>query len=411
MNILIISQYFWPETFRINDLAEGLVERGHTVTVLTGKPNYPHGKFYHGYRFLTKNREFYGDVNVIRVPLIPRGQNNKIQLAFNYLSFAFFASLIGVFRCKKPDVIFVFEPSPITVGIPAIFFKKLKKVPILFWVQDLWPDSIVAVDAVRSKKILFGLNKLVNFIYQRCDYILTTSKSFFDSIKKFNISEDKLRFFPQTAESFYQPVDVPHPEKNQLLPRGFRIIFSGNIGAAQDIETILAAAELLKNTSEIKWIFLGDGSKRVWLQEEISKRNLGKTVYWLGQHPAETMPEFFSCADALLVTLKKDPIFSLTIPGKVQSYLACAKPIIASLDGEGKHVVEEAGAGFATESGDPAALAKVVLAMSQLTADERIKMGKNGRVYFEKHFQREVLLQKLENWMNELNMQYKEKYL
>lgn len=403
MNILIVSQYFWPETFRINDLAEGLVERGHHVTVLTGKPNYPQGNFYKGYGFLKKNKEFYGAINIIRSPLIPRGKNNKVKLALNYVSFAFFASIVGILKCKKPDVIFVYEPSPITVGLPAIFLKKIKKIPILFWVQDLWPESVVAVNAVHSKKILYGLEKIVRFVYHRCDYILTTSKAYFNSIKKFNISEKKLRYFPQTAEGLYRPIESSMREKEEnLLPKGFRIIFSGNIGIAQDIDTILQAALRLKDYHHIKWIFLGDGSKRPWLQEEIRKNKLENTVYWLGQFPVETMPYFFSCADVLLVTLKDDPVFSLTIPAKIQSYLACAKPIIGALNGEGRAVIEEACAGMVTHSANPEALATIALEMVALSLDKREKLGMNGYHYFNKHFNRDVLLQNLENWMIEL---------
>lgn len=402
MNILIITQYFWPEAFRINDLAEGLVERGHEITVLTGKPNYPEGRFYPGYRFLNKTRESYGTIDIIRSPLLPRGKNSKIKLALNYLSFAFFASFVGVFKCKKPDIIFVFEPSPITVGIPAIFYKKIKKVPIVFWVQDLWPESVVGVEAIRSKRILRWLEKLVHYIYKHCDRILTTSKAFFTSIRRFDVSDDKLRYFPQTAESLYKPVDPDNIPEEKLMPKGFRILFSGNIGIAQNIECILRAAELLKEHKEIKWIFLGDGSKRVWLQEQIKQRDLNDTVFWLGQFPAEAMPRFFACSDALLVTLKKDPVYSMTIPGKVQSYLACAKPIIAALDGEGREVIEEAKAGLTTHSGDPESLAKTALEMYRLNETERKLMGLNGLDYFNQHFQRDVLLQNLENWMKEL---------
>ncbi|EKD71148.1 MAG: hypothetical protein ACD_46C00263G0007 [uncultured bacterium] len=402
MHVLIVSQYFWPETFRINDLAEGLVERGHKVTVLTGKPNYPTGRLFPGYRLLGKTRELYKEIEIIRSPIIPRGKS-KIQLALNYLSFSIFASIMGTIKCKRPDVIFVFEPSPITVGLPAIFLKKLKKSPILFWVQDLWPESVVAVNAVHSKKILFWLEKLVHFIYARCDYILTTSRSFFSSIKKFDVPQEKLHYFPQTAESFYKPLDpILCVEEDKLLPKGFRIVFSGNIGTAQDIETILGAAKLLRDYQDIKWIFLGDGSKRRWLQNEIIQNKLTDTVYWLGHYPVERMPRFFACADALLVTLKKDPVFSLTIPGKIQSYLACAKPVVAALDGEGKEVIEESKAGFVTHSGDSESLAKITISMYDLDDAERKKMGLNGKNYFNEHFQRDLLLQKLENWMMEL---------
>lgn len=407
MNILIVSQYFWPETFRINDLAQGLVERGHHVTILTGKPNYPEGRFFSGYRFLNKTKEKLGEINIIRAPIIPRGKN-KWQLALNYLSFAFFASIVGLFTCRKQDVIFVYEPSPITVCLPAIFLKKIRKSPILFWVQDLWPESVVAVGATTSTKILRWIDRLVRFIYQRCDYILTTSMAYFDSIKRYNIPDARLRYFPQTAEDVYQPMAASQAliENNQLPP-GFRIIFSGNIGKAQDIETIIQAAAILKDHHDIQWIFLGDGSMRHFLLDEVKRLGLAKTVHWLGQFPVEYMPRFFACADALLVTLKKDPVFTLTIPAKIQSYLACAKPILAALDGEGKRIIEEAGAGFAAESGDPVKLAENVLQLYQMNEDKRQQMGSYGREYFDRHFKRDVLFQHLEQWMVELMEQNK----
>jgi len=400
MHVLIVSQYFWPEIFKINDLAEGLIERGHRVTVLTGQPNYPQGQFFPGYGF--KTRELYKNIEIIRSPIIPRGKN-RIQLALNYLSYSLFASIVGMLRCKRPDVIFVFEPSPITVGLPAIFLKKLKKSPILFWVQDLWPESAIAVGAISAKPIVKSLEKLVHFIYKRCDYILTTSKSFFNSIKKYQVTDNKLKYFPQTCEPFYQPMCYSlNTEEEKLLPKGFRIVFSGNIGIAQDTETVLQAAKLLKDVKEIKWIFIGDGSKRHWLQNEIQQHDLQETIFWVGQHPAESMPRFFACSDALLVLLKKDPVYSLTVPGKIQSYLACAKPIIAALDGEGRQIIEEAHAGLTTHSGDPQALANIVRQMYKLGSDERTHMGLNGRQYFDKHFNRETLLNNLEKWMTEL---------
>lgn len=402
MNILVVTQYFWPESFRINDLVQGLSEMGHEVTILTGKPNYPAGKFYEGYSFLKKNTEYYQSMKVIRSPLIPRGKNSKILLALNYLSFAIFACIAGL-RCKKADVIFVYEPSPITVGIPAIFLKKMKKIPIIFWVQDLWPESVAAVDAVKSQYVLSALKKIVHFIYHKCDVILTTSIGYFDSIRQFNISDSKLKYFPQTVENLYQPLPYSYemPEE-KMLPKGFRLLFSGNIGIAQDIDTILDAALLLKDYKEIKWIFLGDGSKREWLQERINHYQLNETVFWLGAFPPEKMPYFYACVDVLLVTLKKDPIFKLTIPAKIQSYLACGKPVVAALEGEGKRILEESGAAKVAESGNANALKDAVLEVYLLSQDQRDTMGASGLKYFDENFNRNMLLKKLEDWMKEL---------
>ncbi len=406
MRILIVTQYFWPESFRINDIAQGLVELGHEVVVLTGKPNYPAGVFYPGYSFFGQTEEDLGPIKIYRVPLIPRGKKKGLQLILNYLSFAFFASIKGIFKAKGADVVLVYEPSPITVGIPAIVIKKFLKVPILFWVQDLWPETLTAVNIIRSKRILGWVRALVKMIYSQSDYILTTSRAYFDPILKLDVSKDKLRYFPQTAESIYQSLDRSECEKEDaLFPKGFRVLFSGNIGIAQDVGNILEAAILLKDHPEIKWIFLGDGSKREWLEAQIKEQGLENTVYWLGQHPVSSMSKFYACSDVLLVSLKKDPLFALTIPAKIQSYLVCKKPIIAALDGEGANIIQEANAGLAVESGNPKLLADAVLEMKSLSQDQLDELGSNGHRYYESHFQRDNLLNQLNDWMIELKGQ------
>lgn len=396
MNILIVSQYFWPENFRINDLALALKERGHQVTVLTGIPNYPQGKFYDGYRpFSPKEEEFQG-IKVIRVPLIPRGKK-KIQLVLNYFSFAFLGALLGPLFCRKQyDAIFVFEVSPITVGIPAIAVKKLTKSPIFFWVQDLWPESLVGTKTVKSKKILGAVDKLVRFIYNRCDRILVSSESFIDKIVRQGQSKQKISFFPQWAEPLFQVVTVDQdaPERKEL-PEGFRVTFAGNIGVAQSPETIIKAADLLKEYKEIKWVILGDGRMRSWMIEEVKKRGLEEQVYLLGSRPLETMPTYYALSDALLVTLKQNPIFAMTIPAKVQSYMACGKPIVASLDGEGGSIIEKSGSGVACPAEDHEGLANAVLKLYNATPEERKTMGTNAKQYGDDHFNRDNLIDQL----------------
>src|SRR5690349_8507872 len=179
MKILIVSQYFWPESFRINDLALGLKERGHNVTVLTGMPNYPSGRLFSGYAMFSPTKEIFEGIPILRVPLIPRGSKGRWRLALNYISFALCASLLAPLRCKGPfDIIFVFEPSPVTVGIPALVLKKLMQAPIVFWVQDLWPESLSATGAVKSQRVLQWVANLVGYIYRRCDCILVQSEGF-----------------------------------------------------------------------------------------------------------------------------------------------------------------------------------------------------------------------------------------
>jgi colanic acid biosynthesis glycosyl transferase WcaI len=404
MNLLIITNHFWPENFRINDLALELIKRGHRVSVLSGVPDYPEGKYFPGYGIFKRRQEDYQGIKIWRVPRVPRGQGGKLRLALNFLSFALCGCLLAPRYCSGSfDLILVFETSPVTVGLPAMVLKRLKNIPIMFWVQDLWPESLSATGAVSSSFILGLVGLVVRLIYRGSDLILAQSRAFFPSIEKYGGFREKIVYLPNSAEDFYRPVEVEAqaPER-ALLPRGFNLMFAGNIGAAQDFETILGAAELLKDRRDLHWVILGDGRRRTWVEDQVRARGLSGTVHLLGRYPPEAMPGFFALTDALLVTLKKEPIFALTIPGKVQSYLASGKPVIASLDGEGARVVQEAGAGLTNSAGDPAALADNVLAMSQLSKSERRAMGLRGRVYFEKYFERKLLLDRLEALMQEV---------
>ncbi len=407
MRILIVTQYFWPENFRINDLAIGLKDRGYEITVLTGKPNYPGGRFSAGYGFFKGRRDDYFGIKVQRVPLIPRGNGTAWRLMTNYLTFAFFASVLAPFRCRgRYDLIFVYEPSPITVGLPALVLKKIKRAPIMFWVQDLWPESLSATGAIRSEWALRAVDKLVRFIYKGCDLILVQSRAFVARIEQLGVARERIAYFPNSAEKLYKPVAVEEkaPER-AAMPSGFRIMFAGNIGKAQDFETILKAAERTRTRSDIHWVILGDGRMSPWLEGQVKKRGLTNTVHLLGRHPADSMPRYFALADVMLVTLMRDPIFALTIPAKVQSYLACAKPLIAALDGEGARVVREAQAGLTPPAEHPQALADAVLAMYRMSEAERRRMGLLGRKYFEAHFERDMLLGRLDGWIKELKTQ------
>ena len=401
MHILIVTQYFWPENFRINDLALGLLERGHQVTVLTGSPNYPNGKLFDGYGYFNRQQDYHG-VKILRVPLIPRSQGGGLRLALNYFSFAATASIAGSLLCKgNYDLIFVFEPSPITVGIPALILKTLKSAPVVFWVQDLWPESLSATGAVKSKTLLALIGKLVRSIYKRCDRILIQSRSFLDSVVQQGGSPDRILYFPNSAEKIFN-TKLQFSENELSLPEGFKIMFAGNIGAAQDFGTIIAAAKMLQGYKDIHWIIVGDGRMREWAETEVMNQGLGNNFHFLGRHPIEAMPSFFSCADTLLATLRKEPIFALTIPSKIQSYLACGRPIIAALDGEGSKIATESGAGISCPAEDPDALSEAVLRMYETPRLEREKMGMNGRRYYEANFDHDMLLDKLEFWMKEL---------
>lgn len=402
MKILIISQYFWPEGFLINDFALSLRDRNHEVEILTGLPNYPSGRFFKGYSFKGPYYEDYHGIPVWRSPLVPRGKANGWRLALNYLSFAVFSCVWGMLFCRKKfDVILVFEVSPVTVGIPARMMKALTRAKLFFWVQDLWPESLSATGAVHSKPIISCVGEMTRWIYKGCDLILMQSKAFRSSILNYGADNNRIRYFPNYVDDHFQVVTLTEdaPE-HDLMPDGFRVMFAGNIGEAQDFETILKAAELTMPNPEIQWLIVGDGRRRHWVERQIRERGLIH-VHLLGYHPAERMPTFFSLADVMLVSLKDDPIFSMTIPSKIQAYLACGKPVLASLGGEGTRIIEEAKAGLTVPAESPEKLADSVLKMATMSPEHLKTMGGNARTYYEKYFSRTSLLDEFERWMCE----------
>lgn len=405
MKILIVSQYFWPENFRINDLVTSFLEKGHEVTVLTGMPNYPGGDLLPEFKKNPSHFSDYHGAKIVRIPHVLRGKS-KFCLAMNYLTFVISASILGIWKLRKNkfDVIFVFAVSPITMAIPAIFLGKLKRIPIFLWVQDLWPETLSAVGVIKSPILLKLVGRLVRWIYEKCDYILMQSRAFLPSISTHCSTahkEGKVLYFPNWAEPIFSQGNETTEEHPHVLQRNdqyFTILFAGNIGDAQDFPAILDAAEKTKSNSRIRWVIVGDGRAFDWVVEEVTRRGLTEQVKLMGRFPIDAMPGFFSATDVLLVTLKSDDIFSRTVPGKLQSYLAAGKPILCMLDGEARAIVDESGAGMSCASGDSAQLAQCALRMSTLKQEELALMGKKGRQYYQLHFDRDTLMTKLEHY-------------
>ena len=403
MKVLVVTQYFWPENFRINDLVEELQLRGHEVSILTGVPNYPKGELFEEYRNQPEDFMAYCGAMLFRVPLLTRGSSNTLRLVLNYLSFVFSAALFGAWklRQKEFDVIFVYEPSPVTVALPAIWIGKLKRAPVVFWVLDLWPETLSAVGAVRNPRILGSIGKLVGFIYKRCTLILGQSRSFIEGIGKYTEDKGKVRYFPSWSEDHFNDLDVNRAEEIPVKEDVFNILFAGNIGEAQDMPSILDAAETLKENVGVRWLIVGDGRKSDWLEEEVERRDLKERVLLLGRHSMERMPSFYAHADALLVSLKRDPVFSMTIPAKLQSYFLAGIPVLGMLDGEGKEIIQRAQAGLVSDAGDHAGLAANVLELTALGESERQHMGQRGRSYALKEFDRAELVSRLEGFFDE----------
>ncbi|GHT09929.1 glycosyltransferase WbuB [Bacteroidia bacterium] len=400
MKILIISQYFWPENFKVNDLAECLAEKGHFVNVLTGQPNYPQGKFYTGYSFFAPRNEVHKGVKIRRVPIIPRGKAGGIRLAANYFSFVISSCFYILFQHKKYDAVFVFATSPITVAFPSIVYQKFHRVNTLLWVLDLWPESVSAASSVRAEWILRLLSKMVKYIYSRMDKILISSKTFRASLEAKGVPSQKIYYAPNWAEELYEKGTIDKNKYQSLLPDGFKVMFTGNIGEAQDCEALLATAKHLTSMkSNVQLVMVGDGRKRTWFEEEV-KKNCLSNVHFLGRFPIDEMPHIIAHTDVVLVSLKDEPIFALTAPTRIQTALVSAKPIAAMLNGEGAAIVNEAGAGLTCPAGDAIAFAQNLQTLSQYSAAQLNEMGMRGKQYYEANFQREKIIVEIENLLS-----------
>ncbi|MBU0521375.1 MULTISPECIES: glycosyltransferase family 4 protein [Pseudomonas] len=400
LRILVVTQYFWPENMRINDLVRDFTEKGHSVTVLTGLPNYPEGKVFEEYKASPGRFNHYFDAKVVRVPMLARGKRS-ISLVLNYFSFFTSASTIGAFKLRgeKFDAVFVYAVSPIMAAIPALVMGRIKKAPVFVWVLDLWPETLRAVGVLKHPALLSMVGKMVSWIYNRTDYLLLQSHGFFENVKKYctkDIASQRMVYFPSWAEDDFSS-SAAHD--STLLPRDntvFTVVFAGNLGEAQDLPAVLDAAEELRDKVVMRWVIVGDGRMSEWLSQQVHSRGLNN-VLLLGRHPLEEMPGLFASADALLVSLKTNDVFEKTIPGKVQAYLASGRPLLGMINGEAARVIDDSGAGFTCASGDASGLASITLALAKTDAVKLKAMGQSGRQYYLSNYSKPLLLARLED--------------
>ena len=401
MRILIVSQYYWPEEFRINSVAKTLRKNGLDVTVLTGKPNYPHGRIFRGYFTWGCQKEIHEDIPIYRIPLIPRGRGGW-RLSINYLSFIISGLIFSPWQLRRKsfDVIFIYGVSPILQAIPAIFLGWWKKCPRVLWVQDLWPESLSATGYVKNKRIIKFVELAVRYIYRSVELLLVQSQAFSEPVRGM-AGKVPIKYFPNSVDSNFAVPATSKPPDVLGLNAVFSVMFAGNIGSAQAVEVIVEAATRLKEYPDIQFVVLGDGSSRAWMLQQVKVCGL-TNLHLPGRFPGEAMPGFMQKASALLVTLANREIFAATVPNKVQAYMAAGRPIIACLPGEGARLVAEAKAGVCVPAEDGKALADAVLRLSQMTQEERDKMGRNGRAYFQKHFDHQMLVSKLIEYFKEV---------
>ncbi len=394
MKILVVCQHYFPEPFRITDICEELVKRGNQVTVITGTPNYPEGVTYKGYEKGKKKREVINGVEVLRAYEIPR-KKGILYRFLNYYSFAISSKKLAKRLKGDYDVIFANQLSPIMMVDGAIAYKKKHNTKLVMYVMDLWPASLKA-GGVKESSLLYKYYKGVSKRrYQSADVLAVTSKSFIPYLKEnFKISEDKFIYIPQYAESLFS-VEACKKEPNEYID----LMFAGNIGKAQSVESIIKSANEVKGDERIRFHIVGDGVSLENCKKLADSYALENLTFY-GRRPVEEMPRFYKMADAMLVTLTSSEFSKFTLPGKVQSYMASGKPIIASIDGEGQEIIKEAKCGFVSNAEDYNALAENIKAFSLLSKEEIENLSKNSYNYLKENFTKEKFIENLEDLFN-----------
>ncbi|MDR0690964.1 MAG: glycosyltransferase family 4 protein [Streptococcaceae bacterium] len=401
-NILVVSQYFYPEQFRINDICQEWAKRGYKVTVLTGIPNYPQGKYYEGYHFFSVKKEKFGEIDIIRLPLIARG-SNSIMLILNYFSFVVSGWFWKLFSKLNSDYVFIYEVSPVTQALPGVWFAKKKKIPCYLYMTDLWPESVEEATGVKNKFIIRNLDRMVRYIYKNCDRIFNSSKSFHEKGNEYGIDAEKMQFWPQYAEEFYQKVE---PAKNEIENNGrFQITFAGNIGQSQGLEILPEVARLLEKADcGVQFNIIGDGRFKKELQKEVSDREVAHFFNFIDQKPAREIPYYFANSDVALIILRRGRLLEKVIPAKVQSCMACGMPILASASGEIQSIIKEAECGFSSEAGDVNGLFQNIKKMLSMEKQLFSKMGKNAQRYYQDHFDKKLLMDQMDEYFGEVNV-------
>ena len=412
--ILVICQYFHPEQFRINDICSEWVKRGYDVTVLTGIPNYPKGRFYEGYGLLKKRKEIWNGIKIIRIPLIPRG-HTPVGMVLNYFSFPISGFFWNLFTKIKADYVFMFETSPMTQCKIGVKYAKKHRVPLYLYVQDLWPENVEIVTGIKSRLIIGPIDRMVDKIYAACDEIFVTSPSFVKAVtgRKRSVPEGKVHYWPQYAEEFYRIIDKENAcmnVKRRLADnkknieelwddKTFKMAFTGNIGYAQGLQILPEAAKLLKEEKNIKFVIVGDGRYKSKLLEEIHQSGVEDKFILIDRQPPEMIPDIIALCDAAYISFMDTELFTWTIPAKLQSYMACGMPIIASASGETKRIIEEADCGKCVPIGDAKALANAIQDMANQAEEERKIFGENAKEYFEANFTKQKLMDEFEQYL------------
>lgn len=402
MRCLIITNHFFPESFRVNDIAFELARKGNDVTVLTAIPDYPKGKFFDGYGYFKKRIERVNGVKVVRAAVVPRGNGSAMRMVMNYLSVIVSFTLRGLWMALagKYDYVFVHDTSPAFIIGAGVIVKKVQRVPLDVWVLDMWPESLAA-GGISSPKVYGVVQRMMDSFYRHSDILHISSHGFRKFLNARGVGDDKIRYLPNWADSVMQRRG-DGSAKIPPMPKGRIIMFAGNLGYAQNLENVLKAAELTHQHKDLHWVFVGNGRKRPWMDEFVKKHHLDDTVHLLGRYPIETMQDFFARADIMLVSLSDKPVLNITLPAKAQAYMASAKPIIAMMNGEGHDIIEDAKCGFAIGANDVEGMADAATHILYIEKENLDHLGQKALEYYNAHFSKEVCMAEISGCMAQL---------
>ena len=398
LHILAVSQHYWPEPFAIPDVCEGLVSMGHSVTVLTGLPNYPDGDIYPGYENGQQMNQERNGVHIKRVKLIPRGHQiwNRV---LNYYSFSINASRTARQMGEGYDVVLSFQTSPVMMSRPALAYGKKNNVPVLLWCQDLWPESLTVGNIKRGSLVYKIYANVSRNIYAAADTLAVSSRTFTDYYRT-ELRMDKVQtvYLPQYAEDVF---DETAPLREEYDSQKINLTFAGNVGTAQAVNTFVEAGHYLDGDDRFELHVVGSGSEMETLKKY--QKEIGATcVTFHGRFPLADMPSFYDSSDAMVATFKNNPILGYTLPRKIISYMAAGRPILGTVVGEARNVIEEARCGLCCNAEDPKGLAEICRQFAAMTPEEREAMGANGRRYYEEHFAKEHFFAVLESELQKL---------
>lgn len=403
--ILVVSQHFWPEPFRINDIVEGFIQDGLEVDVLCGLPNYPKGEWFPGYTYTKPRRQEYKGATVIRAGEIPRKGNSGPMIFLNYVSWPLFA-LFNLWRLKgNYDAVLCYNTSPVLINFPAIVYAKLHRIPLVSYVLDIWPENLYSVLPIKEPLLQRIASAVSDWHYKQADALIAMSPSLQKRLmERTGKPEHSVAVIPQHCEDFYA---IPQPDADlQAKYAGrFNLVFTGNFSPAQSIETVIRGAVMARDmgADNLRLILVGDGMSRPQLEALVTELGAQDTVCFAGSVAPTEVPRYTTLADALVASLSASPDLGMTVPAKIASYMAACKPLLASMDGEGAAAVTSANCGYSSPAQDAEALAHNIVTLYQSSSEQRQQLGQNAFDWYSKHYRRNTVLKRLEELLTSFN--------